>query len=180
MDFNHIALSIHGVASDYPYPAGFYKKSGKNSKDVLVSFSDRPMPREEGRLEISYAFPKSVSSGFPANGTVVVENVTGVAMPSATITIQSTPYDVAITKSLTNIPPFAKVSVPVSIPLPSYFLKGEGMINVSVGGQTSRYDFEIEPLVYKFIIPISIIAVVLILLGIISMRGHFLWKHPKK
>jgi len=71
LDYNHIALSIHGQASTYPYPAGFYKKAGKNSKDVRVEFSDTfPAPASQ-QLAVSYAFPPSVSSGFAAKGSVI-------------------------------------------------------------------------------------------------------------
>jgi len=53
------------------------------------------------------------------------------------------------------------------------------MITVAVNDQTTRYDFDIEPLVYTVIIPLFIIAVVLIALAFISMRTSILWK-PRK
>jgi len=179
LDYNHIALSIHGQASTYPYPAGFYKKAGKNSKDVRVEFSDTfPAPASH-QLAVSFAFPPSVSSGFAAKGSVIVENTSGEAVSKALVSVQSAPFDVALVQTFAAIPPYAKVSIPVSIPLPSYFMKGKGMITVAVNDQTTRYDFDIEPLVYTVIIPLFIIAVVLIALAFISMRTSILWK-PRK
>jgi transglutaminase-like putative cysteine protease len=180
LDFNHIALAVQGISSDYPYPAGFYKKSGSNSKDVNVQFSDKIPSPQEGQLSVSFVFPKKVSSGFAANGSVVIENSSGVPIARKAVTIQSTPFDVAHAEELRNIPPFSKISIPISIALPSYFMQGKGFIAVTAGDQVTRYDFDIEPFIYRFTIPFFIIAVILIAIAFFSLRSHILWKHRKR
>ncbi len=173
LDFNHIALSIHGISSDYPYPAGFYKKSGQNSKDVLVQFGKNIPGAKGGKLLISYVFPNSVSSGFTASGSVIVENTGGVALPSATVSVRSIPIDVAITEQLQSIPPYAKFSLPISIALPSYFLSGKGTITTTVNGESKQFYFDIVPFSKKFILP-------LVTLTIVIISYALLWKYRKK
>lgn len=180
LDFNHIALSIHGISSDYPYPAGFYKKSGKNSKDILVQFTSNAPTAPQGKLLISYSFPNSVSSGLTANGAVIVENTGGEALYPVLLTIHSTPFDVAITKELGNVPPYAKFTIPISIPLPGYLLNGKGTIVTTVNDQTKQFSFDISPFINKFIIPLITFVVVLICVVLIATHYFILWKHRKK
>jgi transglutaminase-like putative cysteine protease len=180
LDFNHIAFAIQGQSSEYPYPAGYYKKSGSNSKDVTVQFSDHKVVQGETKLSVSYNFPKSVTSGFSAVGSVVIENPNGSAVPSSTILVQSTPFDVAITKTLTDIPPYARVSIPVSIPLPNYFMKGTGTITTTIDTDVSKYSYEIKPFIYLFIIPIFLLSAICIFIAVITARHSLLWKRYKK
>ncbi len=180
LDFNHIAFSIHGIASDYPYPAGFYKRPGTNSKDVLVAFSQSKPSFAQSKLITSYVFPKVATSGIPAAGTVTIENPNGTAVQSVVVTVQSTPFDVAISKTFTNVAPYAKLSIPVSIPLPGYFMQGTGSLTATVNDQASQYNFQIRPLVYSFIIPLACIALFFILLALLSIPHSSLWKHRRK
>lgn len=180
LDFNHIVFAIQGQSSDYPYPAGFYKKSGSNSKDVVVQFSDHKIVEGNEKLSVSYNFPKSVTSGFPAVGSVVIENPNGSAVPSSTILVQSTPFDVAITKTLTDIPPYARISVPISIPLPNYFMKGNGTITTTVDDDVTNYSYEIKPFMYLFIIPVFLLSIACILIAVITARHSLSWKRYKK
>lgn len=180
LDFNHIALSIHGMSSDYPYPAGFYKKNGKDSKDVLVKFADVVPKENVGEIVVTYQFPKQVSSGFSANGTVIIENISGTAIGGKKVSIQSAPFDVAIYKELSHIPPYSKVSIPISIPLDSYFLQGKGLITTTVDDQVTTYDFDIQPFIYRFTTPLFIVAIVLLLVVFFTVRSTILWKRRKK
>jgi transglutaminase-like putative cysteine protease len=179
LDFNHIVFAIHGQSSEYPYPAGFYKKTGSDSKDISIEFSNHKAPSPEGKLATAYNFPKSVTSGFPASGAVVIENTEGVAIPTSVITITSEPFNVDITKTFERIPPYAKISIPVSIPLSNYFYKGNGTITTTVGDESSTFTFEIRPFVYIFIIPILIISILCIVCAIILAKRSIQWKHHK-
>lgn len=180
LDFNHITFAKYGEESDYPYPAGFYKKSGSTGKDIAIEFSDTKPAEAAVAFRITYDFPKTASAGFPATGTVHVENITGNSVPSATVSIQSTPFDVSIVKNLTTIPPYGAVSIPVEIELPGYFMNGNGMIVTTVEDTTARYDFEIQPLWHKFTVPIISFGFVLIVITVTALRKSSLWKLRKR
>lgn len=176
LDFNHIAFAIHGISSDYPYPAGFYKKSGKNTKDVDVTFANIPQTTEEGKITASYVFPQTVTSGFPANGTVVLNNVSPVEIAEALVSIHSTPFDIALSRTYDHIPPLAMLSIPVSVQLPGYFLSGRGTLTTTVNGQETQFRFTIRPLVYGLVVPFIITATSLVLFAVIIAKTKGLWK----
>ncbi len=177
LDFNHIAFSLEGVSSEYPYPAGFYKKPGSTTKDVQVQFADSPPNLQEGKLTVSYVFAASATSGLPVKGTVIVENDNGTAVHTATVGIQTLPFDVGLTKTYTDVPPLARISIPVTMPLPGYFLKGTGVVAVNVNGETTQFDFDIKPFVYTFIIPLFILSLILVVAGWVLAKRSNLWKH---
>ena len=172
LDFNHISFGFYGKSSDYPYPAGFYKKSGSNTKDVVVSFAKTVPAESEPRLEVSYSFPSQATSGFDVKGQVIIGNRGSTFIPFMPVSIQSTPTDVAITQNLTNIPPYANVSIPLTIAIPSYFYKGNGTIVATAGDVINKYDFVIVPLAYQFLLPIAAGLAIVILLLIVWIRSR--------
>ena len=121
-----------------------------------------------------------VTSGIAARGSVTVENTVGAAVPSAAMTIQSTPVDVAITKTETNIPPFAKLIYPITMTVPNYFTGGSGRIAVEVNGQSEQYVFTIQPITAYFIIPLLCFSGILVILLALTVRKFHVWKHRKK
>ncbi len=180
LDFNHIVFALHGASSEYPYPAGFYRQTGKTTKDISVAFPTTAFMTPIGKLVPTFNFPKLVTAGIGAHGSLTIENKTGIAVPLATIILQSTPIDVALTKTETNIPPYAKIAIPLAMTVPNYFTGGQGRYTVSINGETSQYVFDIQPITKYFIIPIvSFGAVLVILLGL-TIRHVHLWKHHKK
>ncbi len=179
LDFNHIVFSYFGVSSDYPYPAGFYKKIGSTAKDVSVQFSDTKRAPKEGKVSISYIFPKTVTSGFTASGSVVIENTSEVALSPSQVTIQSTPVDVAISVEIPSLPPLAKHMIPVSFHLPNYFAKNFGMIVTTVGDESLRYDFVVVPFIYSFSVPIIALTIIVGVLVFATARA-ILWNRHRK
>ena len=180
LDFNHIVFAIHGKSSEYPYPAGFYKKSGKNTKDVDVTFSEVPSVPYQGKTNTTYVFPQTVTSGFQARGNVIIENVSSVVVPIVAVTIYSTPFDVSFSQTYTDVPPFSKISIPVTVPLPGYFLSGTGMLRTTVNGATTQFGFTIRPFVYNLVIPFVITILSLILFLILALKTKGIWKVRQK
>jgi transglutaminase-like putative cysteine protease len=170
LDFNHIVFALQGEKSDYPYPAGFYKKLGKTGKDVDVVFATTAPSIPGERIEATIQFPKTITSGFTTRGSVVFENMNGIPIDQIRYTIHSVPYDVALTKTETNIPPYAKISVPINMELPSYFAQGKGSITVTVNGQTKQLPFDISPFANRFVVPGAILLWVLLISLWIGIR----------
>lgn len=179
LDFNHIAFSFYGKMSDYPFPAGFYKKSGSNTKDVSVSFA-KAVPRDnDPQLTVGYTFPAQATSGFEIRGQVLISNRRLSAIPFIPVSIQSSPTDVAINQQLTNIPPYATIAIPIAIPIPSYLYKGNGTIITTAGDVVAKHDFVVVPLAYRFLLPIGTGLAIVIVLIIVWIRSG-LWKRRKK
>ena len=180
LDFNHITFSKYGLESDYPYPAGFYKKSGDTGKDITITFSETlPRPRETD-VVISYSFAKNVTAGLPAKGTVKITNRSGVALPPTPISIQSAPFDIAVSEQLPVIPPFGTISMPLEIGLPDYFMSGKGMFVTTLLDTTSRYDFEIVPIWNKFMAPFIVLILIVSAVLLTVFKNSGLWKTRKR
>lgn len=180
LDFNHIVFAIYGKSSDYPYPAGFYRKSGKKTKDIAVSFAASRFTQPVSKLATDISFPKLVTAGLVARGTVTVENTTGAAVGHIAVTIQSTPVDVAVAKTATNVPPLGKLTYPITLTIPNYFKAGTGRIVTGINGQTQQYIFNIQPITAYFIFPIICFSAILIILLVLTLRKTRVWKHRKK
>jgi len=180
LDFNHIVFAIQGTKSDYPYPAGSYRKSGKTTKDVEVRFSSAPFTAKTEKLTTTFSFPSTITAGVRADGTLTIENTSGVAVSTADIVIQSAPIDVGITKTETNIPPLGKISIPLSLTVPNYLTRGSGRFVASVNGVTTQYGFTIQPITSYFIIPIVSFSAILIILIFMTIERARIWKHRKK
>lgn len=180
LDFNHIVFSYHGQESEYPYPVGYYKKPGDHSKDITVAFAERIPTVSESKISISYDFPEHVSAGLNAQGAVVVHNQGETAYDEPLlVTIQSTPTDVAITKTIAGIPPYGAIRIPVSFAIPHYLYRGSGTIVSSAADQVLRHDFEIVPLHYRFLLPMSVGSAIVIILLVYWIRSG-VWKRHKK
>ena len=102
---------------------------------------------------------------------MIIGNRGSTFIPFLPVSIQSTPTDVAITQNLTNIPPYANVSIPLTIAIPSYFYKGNGTIVATAGDVINKYDFAVVPLAYQFLLPIGAGLAIVILLLIVWIRS---------
>ncbi|MBI5448788.1 transglutaminase domain-containing protein, partial [Candidatus Gottesmanbacteria bacterium] len=180
LDFNHIAFTIHGSSSTYPYPAGSYRKSGGEGKTVQVRFATVAPDAETGKLTTQINFPKQITAGMEARGLVTVTNTSGVAIPKADISIQSTPVDVSITRSLTDMPPFSSTQIPITLTIPSAWGKTSGRITVQANNASAQAFFTVQPF-YGLLIPAAVAFIALLLLAwILLARPHVIWRTFKK
>ncbi len=169
LDFNHIIFAIHGISSEYPYPAGFYKQSGKVGKDVNVTFSQSVPNTLPKKLLVTYNIPKIVTAGFSTKGSIVIKNDSGTSVSDVDIQIQSTPIDIAITRHEYNVPPFSTIELPISINISNYLLSDKGRITTIVSGEMSNYFFDIQPS-YWLLVPILAGVTIVLLFVFIGIK----------
>jgi hypothetical protein len=173
LDFNHIVFAIHGRESDYPYPAGFYRRVGKTGKDVLVSFAPSAETSLKGILTTEINLPSRVTAGLPVNGTVIVKNDGGIAVDEAVIDIVGTPGNLTLRRIEQNLPPLSRVNIPVRLEFTNILANTQGTITVAVNGDETYRMFEIRPM-YWLIIPVSIALGWILMLAWVISRRH-LW-----
>lgn len=145
LDFNHIAFAIRGDDSQYPYPAGFYRRPDKSSRDVAVAFSDIIPETSRDPLTVSIAFPSSVIAGFETAGVVKITNRSGASVEGVNVSVQSMPVDVAMFRTERLLPPFGTVILPFKLVSGDYFSGGQGRIITTVNNQISTHQFSIRP-----------------------------------
>lgn len=153
LDFNHITFAIHGISSTYPYPAGSYREESKTGKDVMVEFADTIPVISEGLLTTIIQFPSIISAGRTATGSVTITNQTGVSIPKADISIEASPFLFTKTATELDIPPYASLNYPVSIPVANFVMRGDGRITTTVNGETQQKIFTVTPM-YWLLLPV--------------------------
>ena len=178
LDFNHIVFAIEGKQSNYPYPAGFYRDGSTTGKNVNVTFGSQSIDGDQGKLSLSFNFPHEVTAGFDLNGSVILENSSGLAVDSADVAIQASRFAFSLTKKENNIPPFAKVAYPFSLKTNGWFTKATGQISASVNGRTNNFYFSVQPF-YWLLVPLVLLAAGVLLLGYLFFAKMRLWKTRK-
>lgn len=164
LDFNHIVLAIHGQSSEKPYPAGYYKKSGKTTRDVNVRFAVPSSLSRENKLTNAIHFYKWIVSGFDGKGFVRIMNGAGLNIDEANISIYVAPMGVTLEKTIKNLTPFSSFDVPFTFDTSftlAYILNG--FILVNVNGELTRQYFSIIPFVYIFLLALILVVMILII-----------------
>ncbi len=164
-DFNHIVFAIHGVSSSQPLPAGFYRESGKEGKDVSVEFLEAGTPPAAVSLTPRIDFPKVVTAGFVARGDVTVENTSGIEATGVAIRVQTEPFPFVIEKNNETIAPYSRLRIPIRVAIPSATPRGTGTVTVLVRDRTVTHSFDIQPISWLY----------LSVSGMIGSAGVLLW-----
>lgn len=179
LDFNHIVFAIHGTSSTVPLPAGFYRENRKEGKDVTVEFLAVASPNAPAALIPRIDFPKVVTAGFAANGTVTVENTSGIETKPINVRIETKPFPYTIDKDNQTIAPFSKLTIPITVSIPASTPKGKGTVSVIAGDRTVQHSFDIQPIAWLYFALSGMIGSIAILLWILVI-WPFHNKHPRK
>jgi transglutaminase-like putative cysteine protease len=170
LDFNHIAFVLHGVASDYPYPAGSFKQGSIPKKNITVAFAEKSMKEQKQTLATTISIPKKVTLGSTLTGTVTVQNTSVASINDVMVFIHAEPFLFETTKKESYIPPYGTITIPISIQTSGLFSNEKGKITVTTNGDITTEYFDFNPQ-YRLIIP-----------GIMVLIGFllFLWTLFKK
>lgn len=174
MDFEHFALVIKGVDSEYPIPAGGYKYTDQEiTKDVQVEFSSE-QTQPVTSIEAESTIPDVVIGGLPIQGTVKVKN-TGTAYVSPQILYLSSNTFLPGTQTLATkgIPPFGETEIPVQFEPTSFLTNTEGDYTIRVAGVTNVQRVRSAPFFVTPVgggIAIGILAFTVLIFAIRSRR----------
>lgn len=165
LDFNHIAFAIHGLSSERPYPAGFFRKADSSGKDVQVAFAASPSPEiPASSYDVEFRLPAQVTAGWQTRGEVVVKNTGGKAVSDVAISLEIAPYGIFQTLENQYFPPLGTQTIPITLPAGPVFAKGVADIRVTVDGTTFTHQMQIRPLWWLLIpVQLGLIAFILIL-----------------
>ena len=116
LDFNHIVFAIHGINSERPYPAGYYKFQNTDSKDVNITFSES-IP--EAVMDFSLDFQASKLNLFSADQTVTatIKNLSNHALYNVPVGISVFPGDLlsSTAKTLPVMLPFSSQNIHIKL-----------------------------------------------------------------
>ena len=106
LDFNHLVFVIHGQNPEYPIPAGGYKNSKQNTKDIVIEPTD----------PIIFPNPEfSLSAGKQENQlqTINILNTQGVSFTGNTILGQNEFFQES--EQVISIPPFGESELKIKL-----------------------------------------------------------------
>lgn len=194
LDTNHFVFVRKGVASDYPYPAGSYKRAeNKNDTDVVVKFAetDEFIPPQL-HLDIE---SRTIPSGFSNTIKLNLENRGSLTLLNTKIEISA--QDLEILEGIKDLSiednparavlPFGKTELKIKIRDRSLFNRREVPIKVKITGEynNSPLTFEsekkimVEPFYIVMLTPIVLILAFLILIILMTTFAIYLLKHPR-
>ena len=148
-DLNHLIFAINGVSSTMPYPAGSYlANENERQRKIFVDFSASEFPIINPELEISISSKKISKLSLPGNYQLEIYNPTGQTWYFRSIDFDSDNLKIKKDdeKEIKRIPPFAKITLPITIYNNDAILGQKGKIKVSVqlkDGQTFENEFEV-------------------------------------
>ncbi len=162
-DFNHIAFVIHGVSSELPYPAGSFKEGSLPQKNISVRFSEKTTMVTKDTFSTVFELPKKITAGKVLKGTVQVTNIGGKQIEKLDVNVAATPYRFQAKETAQQIPPFGSITIPISLKIPILLYKSRGIIDVSINGEQSTFQYEILPTYWIYgVIACFVLAFVLI------------------
>lgn len=146
LDFNHITFAIHGLSSEKPYPAGVYKISGKEEKDVEVTVAKNE-PKQ--MMDVDVLMNQSPVQFLSLSRTVdvTVENKTGSAWYNIPVQVAAdAPLKVSKGDySIDVLLPYQKKTFVVGIEPTSTFPAQKGEIHVTIGSTVETYEVTAGP-----------------------------------
>ena len=157
LDFNHIAFALHGVASDYPYPAGSFKQGSIPKKNVNIVFAEKAMKAEKTSLTTTIVIPSQVTLGTTLNGLVTIQNTSGSSVNDVEISIYSEPFLFNSTKKEPYVPPYGTITIPLSIQTAGLIPREKGKITVTTNGEITTEYYSLTPR-YSLLIPMLLIV----------------------
>ena len=196
LDFNHIAFIQRGESSTYPFPAGSYKKDGRqDKKDIFIDFAVE-LPNVTSTPSLSLVLPDKILAGIPIKITAVARNIGTSSIINQTLTLDATklkksgqvenPQQTSsdlFSASINVLPPFGQLEFPVNLQGTNFWQKVNDVITLSYFSTQIAQPVEIIP-IYSFIFLKSFLisiglAIALIALGLILYKKFVSKKHIK-
>jgi len=160
-DFDHIAFVTKGMRSDYPIPAGGYKLSKNEGKDVHISFTRMPQD-EPPQLSITLSTSR-FWSGKEGVVSVAIQNTGKRFLPPQTMQITNPllpPTDMSI---ITNgLPPLGTQSIPLMFDRIPLLTNTTLPITILIAGTEKTAEITISPFFLQYPLLYGSIAVVII------------------
>ena len=167
LDFNHIVFVIHGVNPDYPIPAGGYKNSNTNTKDITIEPSEPDtFPNPEFSLHVGKQENNQLS--------MLISNSQGVSYSGNTIASQ-TNY-IKETEQDFTVAPFGTTEIKITLQKRPLLVA----VNTKAIIYLNGVPFEQQITVNSLIPEGALFAVTAIFLGSIAFTSRYIHLRKRK
>lgn len=184
LDLNHFVFVTKGLSSIQPIPAGSYKYSGQDSRDVKVVLSDKDfLGKAQINVEVEAANP--LLSGFGGKIKVKITNLGNALFSSTPFSLSSSQISIQSHQSSTTgpIPAFGTAEFEYNVKTKSLFDSFDDNLVALVGGQKFENPISVRPFILFQRVPLiifsSLIALMVVLyltiLLVFTLRKRHLW-----
>lgn len=189
LDTNHFVFIRKGVSSEYPYPAGSFKRDeNTDDNDVMVKFADK----EEftpPKLDIAID-ARSIPSGFSNLVKVNVKNTGTLSLLNAKVSVVAPKLEILqdiADQNVNTILPFGDTSVGLKVRDKELFSQTEVPIKITVSGtyNNTPVSFEreeniaIEPFYKVLLVPLTLIIGFLVSIIFLAILAIHLLRNPR-
>jgi len=179
LDFDHFAFTVKGKDSNYPVPAGGYKRSSDlSTKDVDVVVAQGFSGNDKESLTL--IIPKRVLPWIPIHGTARIQNVGSSISSPQTLNISAKELIAdKKTVSVPQIPPFGFIDVPLDFKSPSFLTNTNDTITIGYGKNSLKQEILISPFVFNNFYGGILVFVFVTIVSIITARSgrvHIPWR----
>jgi hypothetical protein len=149
-DLNHIVFVIHGSNSQTPFPAGFYKISETEGKDIIITPSESD-PQSNQIFDVSLNLPEKITAGFLQTGTITITNSGNVASYNQQIEILTNGFDILTPTKIDfdSLLPYTSYEVPIKLKAKNLFEEKESAIKISLNDKIYETKIIIKPIYQK-------------------------------
>lgn len=176
LDLNHFVFAVKGVSPEYPAPAGSYKYTGEDSKDVKVYLSEVDFVGKP-QLDVDITSSNALIAGFPATIKVRFTNLGNSIFVGDAFSLQAAKIAVegGEGRKLGPIPPFGYSEFTFAVKPGSLFDSFEDIITINLANQRYEKNISVKPFIHSKIFPFIVGGtfglILLIYLGILA--GYF-------
>lgn len=145
LDLDHLAFVINGASSVYPIPAGGYKFSNSNAKDVFISFSNNQF-RPNPKIKINLSLSSFLNFNKSQTLNLEITNIGKVALPASNITINSKNLVFSTPSFLSDsVPPYGKVIYELKINKLNFLTGYKSLVKIQIGNLNWQKEIIIFP-----------------------------------
>lgn len=136
LDLNHFVFSVKGLSSVSPVPAGSYKYSGENSRDVQVKLSENDFLGKP-QIDVQIETPPVILAALPGKIKVKVSNQGNALFASTNLGVSAGRLNIldASSRPLGPVPAYGQAFFEFDSRTKSIFDSYEDQITVLIGGQ---------------------------------------------
>lgn len=149
-DLNHFAFVIKGTNSEYPIPAGAYKKNAYESKDIEITLAEKELKPSRNIINVNLKGPNSTNSGFKFFITITITNLSGQSIKGENFSLNL--HNLILLNKINNrfesLPPFGHQQIVLELISPSYLYKGVGKINLLLANSENSKEILLSPFYY--------------------------------
>lgn len=167
LDFNHFALAVRGISSEFPLPAGGYKLEGNETKDVEVEFTPVDWQDKPNQYEVNWNLPAWVITGLGFDGSVRLKNIGSSAIYGKPLILDSNPSGLLQNGPETvSLAPGESQKISLRFSQQNWFKGFDGVVFLVIDGMNFSKPFIVQPLGW---IIIFVLAALGISAGVIIM-----------